>query len=190
MEPVRGGKLAALAPADMEKLAAFRPDASAASWALRYLQGLDNVKVILGGMSNLAQLVDNVHTFETAQPTTPEETAVLYEIAEGMKNAVPCTACRYCCGECPQQLDIPKLLLLYSDMRFSPSFNVGMVVDGLPEQKRPSACVGCGSCAAMCPQNIDIPGAMRDFVDLLERSPSWVQICKEREQAAQRAKQG
>ena len=33
------------------------------------------------------------------------------------KIAVPCTGCRYCCGNCPQGLDIPSLLSAYNDYR-------------------------------------------------------------------------
>ena len=190
MEPVRGGKLAAVDEATNARLKSLRPDESAASWAFRWLQTLPNVKMILSGMSNMEQMEDNIHTFETEKPLDEAEIKVLLETAEGMKNSVPCTACRYCTGDCPQKLDIPKLLSLYNDMRFSPgSMNVSMTVDSLSESERPSACVSCGSCAAICPQKIDIPAAMQHFTELLEKAPHWEELCRQREEVARRLRE-
>lgn len=189
MEPVRGGRLVQLTEASQNRLHALRPESSNASWAFRWLQGLPNVKMVLSGMSNLEQMVDNIHTFESYEPLTEEENQLLFEIAEGMKNSLPCTACRYCCDGCPKKLDIPKLLSLYNDMRFSPNFNVGMIVDGLAEEQQPASCIACGKCAKACPQKIAIPEALKDFTAMLEKVPRWADICKQREEAAKRLKQ-
>ncbi len=78
-------------------------------------------------------------------------------IAESMHKLVPCTACRYCCDGCPAGLDIPSLLAFYNDMSFQPSVNIGMRLEVLPEDKKPSACLGCGKCEKACPQGIEIP---------------------------------
>lgn len=189
MEPVRGGRLAELDEASTAKLKALRPDASTASWAFRFLQGLPNVKMILSGMSNMEQMVDNVHTFEISNPLTEAEVNTVLEIAESMKDSVPCTACRYCCSDCPQKLDIPKLLSLYNEMRFSPSMNIGMTIDSLAENSRPSACIGCGRCAKTCPQKIDIPDAMKAFSAMLEKVPHWEELCRQREEAARKMRE-
>ncbi len=189
MEPVRGGKLANLDKASKEKLEKFQPEASAASWAFRWLQGLENVKMILSGMSDMEQVRDNVHTFEALNPLTKEEEYVLMEIAEGMKDSVPCTACRYCCGDCPKGLDIPKLLSLYNEMRVSPSFNVGMTIDSMEHGSRPSACIGCKRCAKVCPQKIDIPEAMKEFAGMLEKIPHWEDMCRQREEIARKVRE-
>lgn len=188
MEPVRGGKLASLGVASREVLKSLRADESEAAWAFRFLQGLPNVKMILSGMSNLAQMEENIRTFEQRKVLTQKENQVLLGIAEAMKKSLPCTACRYCCDGCPKHLDIPKLLSLYNDMRFSPNFNVGMAIDGLGEGNGPSACVACGKCTKSCPQNIDVPGAMKDFAQRLSQIPSWAEMCREREEAARRMK--
>lgn len=184
MEPVRGGKLAKLSPEAEEQLRAARPDESTAAWAFRFLQGLPNVKMVLSGMSNMEQMIDNVRTFEERKSLTAEEQELIFKLAEEMKNAIPCTACRYCCAGCPMQLDIPRLLAEYNDLRFAHSVNIRMRIDALPEDKQPSACIGCGQCAQICPQRIDIPGALRDFSDALARLPSWAEICRQREAAA------
>ena len=186
MEPVRGGRLAALSEEEQAKLKAAHPDASIASWAFRWLQALPNVKMILSGMSNMEQMVDNVKTFTSGSPLGDAETELLYEIAEGMKNSLPCTACRYCCDDCPVGLDIPALLNMYNQLRFSPNINVAMRVEALPAEKRPSACIACGACGKMCPQSIAIPTAMKEFSAALEKLPSWAEICRQREEAARK----
>ena len=188
MEPVRGGKLASFDAANQARLDALQPGVSAASWGFRWLQGLDNVKMILSGMSSLEQMEDNVGTFAQRRPVTAGEEKVLFEIAESLKNSVPCTACRYCCAGCPKQLDIPKLLALYNEMRFARGAIIGIAVDALGEGG-PWSCIGCGRCAKACPQNIDIPREMKLFAEMHAANPSWVDICREREAAAKKQRE-
>jgi hypothetical protein len=166
----------------------LRPGVSDASWAFRWLQQLPNVKMILSGMSDLDQMKDNVKTFEERQPLSEQEAQTLMKIAEELKNSVPCTACRYCCEGCPKQLDIPKLLSLYNDLRFAESFNIGMTIDGMKEEARPSACIGCGRCAKTCPQKINVPQAMKEFTERLAKMPSWAELCRIREEEAKKLK--
>ena len=106
------------------------------------------------------------------------------EIAEGMKNSVPCTACRYCCDGCPMGLDIPMLISLYNEARFASSINLSMRSEALPEDKRPAACIGCGKCARVCPQNIPVPEVMQKCAEELSKLPSWAEICRQRDEAA------
>ncbi|MDO5445045.1 MAG: aldo/keto reductase [Eubacteriales bacterium] len=188
MEPVRGGKLASLPEEDTEKLRSLRPDESIPAWAFRFLQGLPNVRMILSGMSSLEQMKDNVKTFEERKPLNDEETAAVFEIAEKLKNAVPCTGCRYCCKGCPAQLDIPSIIRLYNDAKFYLSINVGMKRDALGESGKPENCIGCGQCAQMCPQGIDVPALMPVMKEVLDKVPVWAEVCKEREEAAKKSR--
>jgi len=183
MEPLRGGKLAKLSAEDEARLRALRPDEGVPAWAFRYLQGLENVKMILSGMSNMEQMTQNVETFASRKPLNGAELDAIYEIAEGLKNAVPCTACRYCCDGCPMGLDIPDLISTYNDARVAATMNITIAIEALPEGKRPAACIGCGACTKVCPQNIDIPTVMSDFTELLSKLPSWAEICRQREEA-------
>ena len=84
------------------------------------------------------------------------------------------------------QLDIPMLIHAYNDLKFANSMTVPMQMDALPEDKRPSACIGCGACAAICPQKIDIPAALAEMSGMLERMPSWAELCRQREEAAKK----
>ena len=189
MEPIRGGRLASLTPEDEARLRALHPEESVAAWAFRFLQGVEGVQMILSGMTTPEQMQDNVRTFAERRPLTEQEEKVLLDIAKGMYGAVPCTGCRYCCDGCPMGLNIPMLLQVYNEMKFSPCTNVGMRVEALPEDKRPAACVGCGQCTRACPQNIDIPTVLRDLDEELKKIPTWAEICRQREEAARRARE-
>ncbi len=172
MEPVRGGKLAALSPEHRATLRAMRPDESDAAWAFRFVMGIPEVKMVLSGMSDFAQVKENIQTFSEDKPLSDKERAALLAIGEGMykREALPCTACRYCTSHCPKHLDIPELIRLYNEHRFTGGgFIAPMALSALPEEKWPSACIGCGSCEKVCPQQIRIPDMMRDFTDRLAR---------------------
>lgn len=173
MEPLRGGQLATLPQKDAAALAALRPEETAASWAFRFLQSIPDVKVVLSGMSNGAQLAQNIRTFETEKPLQAAEQEALAQIAQRMirQTAVPCTACRYCTSYCPRQLDIPGLLWLYNEHSLTGGgFIAPMALSALPEGKRPGACTGCKRCEAVCPQQIRIAAALADFEERLATS--------------------
>lgn len=190
MEPIRGGRLADLKQ-NNEKLKALEPDKSIASWALRWLLRLDDVKVVLSGMSDLEQTADNIATFEEAKPLNDAESELLQDIAESMKNSVPCTGCRYCCDSCPMGLDIPTFMSLTNELRFGmeTAVHVSVLLDALPEDKKPAACIACGSCVPMCPQNIGIPDIIAELRGKEKDLPSWKKISELRlaEAAQQRA---
>ena len=170
MEPLRGGRLAKLPEADEGRLSALRPDEKTPAWAFRFLQSIPDVTVILSGMSDYAQLKENIRTFETNKPLGQEEMDTLLAIADGMlSGSLPCTACRYCTSHCPKKLDIPMLLELYNEHSFTGGgFIAPMALMAVPEEKQPSACIGCRSCEKVCPQQIRISEAMADFAAKLK----------------------
>ncbi len=183
MEPVRGGKLAKLDNESEALLKEFRPDSSIASWSFRFLQQLPNVTMILSGMSDMSQVEDNLKTFTEEKPLTEAEEKTLLEIAEKLKDAIPCTSCRYCTDSCPAGLDIPFLLNMFNEVRVVPSVNSYMRLDALGEDKQASACINCGKCLKLCPQNIDIPANMIKFTELLAKLPTWESICHQRDES-------
>ena len=185
MEPLRGGRLANLSEEEKAVLHELRPDESCIDWAFRFLLGLPNVKVSLSGKSAYEQKVQNVETFQTSKPLNEEEMDALMNLAEGMKNAVPCTACRYCCAGCPMQLDIPKLIAAYNDLHFATNLMTVMNLDVLPEDKKASACIGCRKCTKVCPQNIDIPEVMKGLVAEVAKHPTWKDMSEQRAKEAE-----
>ena len=104
-------------------------------------------------MSTLAQVQDNLSFMTHFQPLTEQEQRAVAKVAGILRcqDSIPCTACRYCTAGCPMELDIPMLLRVYNDIRYSPSITSAMAIEVLPEDKKPSACVNCGSCADNCP---------------------------------------
>ena len=168
MEPVRGGMLCSLSGQHEAALKALRPDEGIPAWSFRFIQSIPEVVVTLSGMSNMAQLKDNLHTFAEDKPLNENERSALDHIAKSMMNGVPCTACRYCTTHCPQGLDIPELLKLYNEHSFSGGgFIAPMALQAIADNKQPSACLGCRSCEAVCPQQIKISEALSDFVTKL-----------------------
>lgn len=170
MEPLRGGRLARLSAQEAAVLQALNPQRPIPAWAFRFLQSIPSVKVILSGMSNLDQMKDNLATFETEDPLTEKELDSLLSLGDEMTNpkALACTACRYCTTHCPQGLDIPHLLALYNEHRFTGGgFIAPMALSAIPTDKQPSACIGCRSCEAVCPQQLKISEAMADFRSIL-----------------------
>lgn len=171
MEPLRGGKLVNLDD-EYKTMLKTSKDTNAVEWAFRYLQSFPEVVVTLSGMSNLEQLKENIKIFNTNEPLNESEIELLYSVANKMteKTSLPCTACRYCTEKCPKGLDIPRLIELYNDHAFAGGFIAPMVIDTLPQEKRPSACIGCRACEVVCPQTIKISEMMSDFTERLNKN--------------------
>ena len=170
MEPLRGGRLARLREQEAAVLRDLNPQRPIPAWAFRFLQRIPSVVVTLSGMSDLAQLQDNLDTFETDEPLTEQEWERVLALGKEMTDpqALNCTACHYCVSHCPQGLDIPHLLALYNEHRFTGGgFIAPMALSAIAPDKQPSACVGCRSCEAVCPQQLKISEAMADFAAML-----------------------
>ena len=169
MEPLRGGRLARLGEAEMERLGKLRPGASAVDWAFDFLKGIDGVFTVLSGVSSLEQTLDNLRIFEEDVRLGEAELAELTTIADEMTalGAVPCTACKYCTSHCPMELDIPGLIELWNEHRFTGShgFIAPMALGGMPEEKRPGACIACRTCEEFCPQQIAIADVLAEFAE-------------------------
>ncbi|MBE5731091.1 MAG: 4Fe-4S dicluster domain-containing protein [Clostridiales bacterium] len=188
MEPVRGGRLAKLDEQTEAAMRKARPDDSIASWAMRWLMGKSGVTTVLSGMSNLEQTLDNIKTFSSRQPLTESEQAIIDSAVAKMHSAVPCTSCRYCVDGCESKINIPMMISIYNEIKFSPSVNASMRIEAMPEENRPAACISCGKCVKVCPQNIDIPAVLKDLVQATSKMPKWADISREREEAAKKLK--
>jgi predicted aldo/keto reductase-like oxidoreductase len=174
MEPVRGGRLAALSAEEMAKLKPARPTESAAGWAFRWLQTLPKIGVILSGMSKMSDVEENVKIFAENKPLNDEEKTLYESVIGGLTTGIPCTGCRYCCPDCPKGLDIPTLIALCDDCFFEPSMIAKMAVNAMKPSKRPSACVACGTCSEICPQKIDVPAILSHFQSIIDKMPTLV----------------
>ncbi len=163
MEPVKGGTLADVPQAVADMFRAHDPEMSIPSWAIRFAASLDNVKMVLSGMSNMEQLLDNTSYMSDFKPLTEEERRMVYK-ATAMINgniAIPCTGCSYCTDGCPMKIAIPKYFSLYNaEMQevtgkgWTPQ---GEYYDRLTGSfGKASDCVGCGQCENACPQHLPV----------------------------------
>ena len=164
MEPLRGGALATLSESAVKILKDADPDASPASWGIRYAASNPNVMCVLSGMNAMDQLTDNLATMNDFKPVTDEEKAILQKAAEAYSQSgtVPCTGCRYCVP-CPRGVDIPRVFSIYNHCRlvgFRIPFDNGYST--LSEKERAANCVGCGLCVAKCPQHLAIPDYLKE----------------------------
>lgn len=159
MEPVKGGVLAMLPEDVTAPLKSIKPEASTASWALRWVANHDNVKVILSGMSSYEQVMDNLKTFEKFESLTAEEEAAIKGVADTINSRTRngCTGCRYCMP-CPFGVDIPRAFSIWNE--YGKYGNERKAVkryfDETPAEKLADVCQKCGACEAECPQHLNI----------------------------------
>ena len=158
MEPVKGGSLATLSEDIAEIFLKARPDKSVASWAMRWVAGLENCKVILSGMTNEEQVEDNLATFTQPEPLSDREMAVIDEVRKEItaRTFVGCTDCKYCMP-CPFGVNIPQNFRIMNNFaKYSNERELAFCWNDMEEGERADRCKGCGKCETACPQGIAI----------------------------------
>ena len=174
MEPVKGGILASPPPQVAEIFKAADPNASVSSWAIRFAASLDGVITVLSGMSNIAQMEDNLSYMADFKPLDEAERAVIARAQKALDEipTIPCTSCGYCLPGCPMSVNIRGIFkamnmeLIYGNRAaslkeydFSTRFqNLGKAGD----------CVACGQCEGVCPQHLSIVDELRRCAALFE----------------------
>lgn len=172
MEPVKGGTLAQ-PPKKVEAL--FRsvdPDASPASWAIRYIASKDGIVTVLSGMSNLEQMRDNTTFMKAFRPLSPKEEETMAEAQRTLDSIdhIACTGCHYCTGGCPKKIDIPGIFA---------AMNIELVYENhskaVDEYKwttshggKPADCVHCLQCERACPQHLPITSLLQECAAAME----------------------
>ncbi len=160
MEPVKGGSLAGMLPEIQELFKAANPNASVASWAMRYSASLDGIITSLSGMSNEAQMHDNIETMKNFKPLTDDERAVIDKAVAILdsKPTIPCTSCKYCVDDCPQKINIPEVFSSVNMYTLYGDINPAKRHYGFATKDKGKAadCISCGTCEGLCPQHIGI----------------------------------
>jgi len=175
MEPVKGGNLAKFNDEVTEIFNEVDPNATPASFALRWAGSLPNVKSVLSGMSNMEQVMDNINTFTDFKPLDGRETEMISKVQCKLKSyyAVSCTACQYCMP-CPAKVDIPGMFNTYNHYSaYKNEWHFNWVIGEARKNSRsPEFCVNCGVCLAKCPQKIDIPAKLSEIIEFEKKLKS------------------
>ncbi|MCR5054572.1 MAG: aldo/keto reductase [Lachnospiraceae bacterium] len=170
MEPLRGGKLVDLLPADAKNIIKENSRGwSAAEWAFRWLYNQSEVTVVLSGMNSMEMVEENCQIASDATPghLTDED----HKVYESIKSAISanekvgCTGCRYCMP-CPKGVDIPGIFrsynLMYTESKREGRFNFAQTVGLTKEPAFADQCIGCGKCEQHCPQSLPIREKLKE----------------------------
>lgn len=172
MEPVKGGSLATTTADVEEKMRSLLPQATVASWALRFVGSLPGVATILSGMSTREQMADNVATLGDFRPLSAEEQAVIAYAQQAIAQspAVPCTSCRYCVEGCPQGIRIPDVFRALSTLRlYGEKEGPHRFYEDLVNTSGKAAdCLQCGQCEGVCPQHLPIIELLKEASSRLD----------------------
>ena len=166
MEPVKGGALAN-PPKDVRKVfQEVSPDASFASWAIRYAASLEGIITVLSGMSNLEQMRDNLSYMKDFQPLNGSEQAAIrkaQELMNGVKS-IPCTACHYCTAGCPKQIPIPEIFGAHNQQIVWGQLEEGrrQYAAAVENAGKADDCIACGQCESACPQQLGVIQYLKD----------------------------
>ena len=172
MEPVKGGALAKPVQKVQDIFKEAAPEMSFASWAIRYAASLDGIIAVLSGMSNIEQMEDNLSYMKDFKPLSEAEQEVIKKAQAALNEdkSIPCTACHYCTGGCPQSIPIPEIFAVRNDALANDAWDGGkrgytIATEG---KGKASECVQCGQCEAACPQHLSIMDLLAQCAKAME----------------------
>ncbi len=174
MEPVKGGSLVKL-PGEADRILRALDGGSNASYAIRFAAGFPNMAMVLSGMSDMAQMEDNISAMRDFRPLSEEELAAVRRVCGIFRSLdlVPCTSCRYCIeeNECPKSIRIPDLFSALNAHETFHNWNTGYyysnIITGSGHGKA-SDCIKCGKCERVCPQHLPIRKLLEDVAKTFE----------------------
>lgn len=158
MEPVKGGSLVNL-PNEAKTILEELKGGSMASYAIRFAASFKGIFMVLSGMSNMEQMVDNLSYMQEFKPLNSEEYAAIKKVCVVFKkaNLIPCTACSYCVMGCPKKILIPKLFACMNVKKLHHDWNQDYYYELYTSKGgKASDCIKCGKCERICPQKLPI----------------------------------
>lgn len=172
MEPVKGGSLVNL-PDEAKAVFDELGGGSYASYALRYAADFPNICAVLSGMSNMAQMNDNLSFMSDCKPLTDTEKSAIIKVCEifKFKHLIPCTSCRYCVAGCPKNILIPELFACLNQKKVFNNWNQNFYYNTVltAHNGKASDCIKCGKCEKACPQHLEIRKLLVDVKNEFER---------------------
>ena len=172
MEPVKGGNLVNL-PEDAKSVFARLGAASPASYAIRFATGFEGMFMVLSGMSDMAQMQDNLSYMKDFRPLDEEERRAVGEVRDILRSMrlIPCTACRYCTDGCPKHISIPDLFSCMNAKVGYHDWSAGFFYREVftKNNGKASECIGCGKCEKSCPQHLPIRSLLKDVAKEFEQ---------------------
>lgn len=172
MEPVKGGNLVNLPEAASQVLNDLH-GGSPASYAIRFAAGFPGMMMVLSGMSNMEQMMDNISFMKDFKPLNDEEMAAITKVREifASKNLIPCTGCRYCTDGCPKQISIPDLFAIMNTKQIHHDWNADYYYNDVHTApgRKASDCLECGKCEKVCPQHLPIRQLLKDVAKEFEK---------------------
>lgn len=172
MEPVKGGNLVNLPEKAAEILRELH-GGSLASYAIRFAAGFPGIRMVLSGMSSLAQMQDNISYMKNFVPLNKRELAAIEDVQEAFNglHLIPCTACHYCTEGCPQYIAVPDLFATMNSKKLYKDWNADYYYGiHTGPGRRASDCLKCGKCEKACPQNLPIRQLLEDVAKEFEKS--------------------
>ena len=171
MEPVKGGNLVNLPEKAAEILRELH-GGSLASYAIRFAAGFPGIRMVLSGMSSLAQMQDNISYMKNFVPLNKRELAAIEDVQEAFNglHLIPCTACHYCTEGCPQHIAVPDLFATMNSKKLYKDWNADYYYGiHTGPGRRASDCLKCGKCEKACPQNLPIRQLLEDVAKKFEK---------------------
>ncbi len=162
MEPLKGGKLANNIPEDaIKRFESTGKEMSPAAWALHWLWNDPRISVVLSGMSDMEQTLDNLDSAEKFKEGcfSDLDELVIADVRRifRTRTKVGCTACGYCMP-CPAGVDIPTCFTYYNNLHMFGKEEFYRMLG--PRQA--SSCTRCGKCVSHCPQGLQIPDLLAE----------------------------
>ena len=176
MEPVKGGGLQNL-PAEAKMVFdevnnTNGTSYSYAGFALRFAAGFEQMEVVLSGMSNMAQLKDNICTMQDFEPLKENELEAIHKVQKifDSQQMIQCTACRYCVDRCPKHILIPDVFSCLNQKMVFNNWNQGYYYNNVltVNNGKASDCLKCGRCEEECPQKLPIRQLLVKVADEFE----------------------